>query len=52
MYNDFMEKTLRLVVMRLLFRKFRIIFLNNQTVFKWYSSNYMTLNEFQNPHSY
>jgi len=37
MHDDFMIKTLSLVVMRLLFRKFRTIFLTNQMLFKWYS---------------
>jgi len=37
MHNDFMKKTLSLVVIRLLFMKFRTIFLNNQILFKWYS---------------
>jgi len=36
MHDDFMIKTLSLVVMRLLFRKFRTIFLTNQMLFKWY----------------
>jgi len=37
MHNDFMKKTLSLAVMRLLFRKFRTIFLNNHILFKCYS---------------
>jgi len=43
MHDDFMKKTLSLVVMKLLFRKFRTIFVNSQILFKWYSylSNYM-----------